>query len=235
MLPTLTVNASGVNRRVPKMNSQQLKWRCTTRLSKRSEGLFKNQINRKKLQISCWWHRNLNRWKQKCKKVLEDSRLSQEGRITATIFCQTKNSSLFFFSSLTSKVRIVRSPRTVFSKSGHHIFSKRYFGRTSAAASYVLVLLTFHKSAAENMWDKTSSCSVSEVLLPSFLGFDGVQDGLPLGLVALTDLLDLLLHLRVQRGQTQTELLHRPRTHLHTDIDFILICRIIHTNAIQSI
>lgn len=54
----------------------------------------------------------------------------------------------------------------------------------------------------------------SEVLLPSFLSLDGVQDGLPLGLVALTDLLDLLLHLRVQRGQTQTQLFNGPRAHL---------------------
>lgn len=51
--------------------------------------------------------------------------------------------------------------------------------------------------------------------LQALLGLDGVQDGLPLGLVALADLLDLLLHLRVQRGQPLPQLLHRPRHHLH--------------------
>lgn len=54
----------------------------------------------------------------------------------------------------------------------------------------------------------------SEVLLPSFLGLDSIEDGLSLSLVALADLLDLLLHLGVQGGQPQTQLLHRPRTHL---------------------
>lgn len=84
-----------------------------------------------------------------------------------------------------------------------------------------------HEAAAENTRDGTSGCCdergrfLSEVLLPSFFGLDGVQDGLPLGLVTLPDLLDLLLHLRVQRGQTQTQLLHRPRAHLHTHIIFI--------------
>lgn len=53
-----------------------------------------------------------------------------------------------------------------------------------------------------------------EVLLPPLFGLDGVEDGLPLGVVALTDLLDLLLHLRVQRGEPVPQLLHRPRAHL---------------------
>lgn len=58
----------------------------------------------------------------------------------------------------------------------------------------------------------------SEVLLPTLLGLNGVHDGPPLGLVAAPDLLDLLLHLRVQRGQTEAKLLHRPRAHLQTHI-----------------
>lgn len=54
----------------------------------------------------------------------------------------------------------------------------------------------------------------SEPLLLPFLGLDGVKDGLPLGLVPLAHLLDLLLHLWVQGGQTEMELLHRPGAHL---------------------
>lgn len=69
---------------------------------------------------------------------------------------------------------------------------------------------------------RENSGSFSEVLLSAFFGLDGVQDGLPLGLVALTDLLDLLLHLRVQGFQMDTQLLHRPRAHLHTDNVLIL-------------
>lgn len=125
----------------------------------------------------------------------------------------TKMSSLFFFSSLTS-VKIV------------------FFQSHPAVSSGVRqqrwdTFSRLHEAAAENTRDGTSGCCdergrfLSEVLLPSFFGLDGVQDGLPLGLVTLPDLLDLLLHLRVQRGQTQTQLLHRPRAHLHTHIIFI--------------
>ncbi len=64
--------------------------------------------------------------------------------------------------------------------------------------------------------DAERRSSLSKVLLLSLFGLDGVQDGLPFGQVALTDLLNLLLHLRVQRGETVTQLLHWPRTHLHT-------------------
>lgn len=52
-----------------------------------------------------------------------------------------------------------------------------------------------------------SGGSVSEVLLSSLLGVHGVQDGLPLGGVALPELLDLPLHHGVQGTQAHLQLL----------------------------
>lgn len=54
----------------------------------------------------------------------------------------------------------------------------------------------------------------SEVLLPPLLGFDGVEDGLPLGLVLLANLLDLLLHHGVQGRQPLLQLIHAPSLQL---------------------
>lgn len=54
----------------------------------------------------------------------------------------------------------------------------------------------------------------SEVLLPPLLGLDGVEDGLPLGLVLLADLLDLLLHHGVQGSQPLLKLIHAPSLQL---------------------
>lgn len=60
-----------------------------------------------------------------------------------------------------------------------------------------------------------SLASCSEVLLLSpLLGLDGIEDGFPLGLVALADLLYLLFHLRLQRSQALSQLRHSPRAHL---------------------
>ena len=66
--------------------------------------------------------------------------------------------------------------------------------------------------------NKTRSAS-SEVLLATLLGLNGIKNGLAFGLVALADLLNLLLHLRVQRGQTPPQLLHTPGTYLQRWMD----------------
>ena len=69
----------------------------------------------------------------------------------------------------------------------------------------------------------------SEVVLGSFLGLYGVQDGLSLGLVPLVDLLDLLFHLGVQGGQPRPQLLHAPRPHLPPQTHHrVLLMLIIH-------
>ena len=54
----------------------------------------------------------------------------------------------------------------------------------------------------------------SEVLLPPLLGLNGVQDGLPLRLVLLPDLLNLLLHHRVQGQEPLLKVFHRPTLQL---------------------
>lgn len=84
--------------------------------------------------------------------------------------------------------------------------------QTSHHAETPAASVTFLQTAAENVREILQN--FSEVRLPSFFGLDGVEDGLPLGLVALADLLDLLLHLRVQRGELQPQILHRPRAYL---------------------
>lgn len=62
--------------------------------------------------------------------------------------------------------------------------------------------------AARGLCFQSQPCS--EVLLPPLLGLDGIQDGLPLGLVLLPDLLDLLLHHGVQGQKPLLKVLHRP-------------------------
>lgn len=53
----------------------------------------------------------------------------------------------------------------------------------------------------------TTSGGALEVLLSSLLGVHGVQDGLPLGGVALPELLDLPLHHGVQGTEAHLQLL----------------------------
>lgn len=48
---------------------------------------------------------------------------------------------------------------------------------------------------------------MSKVLLPLLLGVHGVQNGLPLGVVAAPEVLDLSLHVRVEAGHALTKLL----------------------------
>lgn len=50
----------------------------------------------------------------------------------------------------------------------------------------------------------------SEVLLPPLLGFDGIQDWLPLGAVFLPDLFHLLLHHGVEGREPLLKVLHGP-------------------------
>lgn len=50
----------------------------------------------------------------------------------------------------------------------------------------------------------------SKVLLPSLLSLNGIQDGLPLGLVLLPDLFNLLLHHGVQGQEPLLKVLHCP-------------------------
>lgn len=54
------------------------------------------------------------------------------------------------------------------------------------------------------------SAGGSEVLLPALLGFDGIEDRLPLGLVLLADFFNLLLHHGVQGRQPPLQLVHTP-------------------------
>lgn len=54
----------------------------------------------------------------------------------------------------------------------------------------------------------------SEVLLPPLLGLNGIQDGLPLRLVLLPDLLNLLLHHGVQSQEPLLKVFHRPTLQL---------------------
>lgn len=54
----------------------------------------------------------------------------------------------------------------------------------------------------------------SEVLLPPLLGFDGIQDWLPLGAVFLPDLFHLLLHHGVEGREPLLEVLHGPALQL---------------------
>lgn len=50
----------------------------------------------------------------------------------------------------------------------------------------------------------------SEVLLPPLLSLNGIQDGLPLGLVLLPDLFNFLLHHGVEGQEPLPKVLHCP-------------------------
>lgn len=50
----------------------------------------------------------------------------------------------------------------------------------------------------------------SEVLLPPLLSLNGIQDGLPLGLVLLPDLFNFLLHHGVEGQEPLPQVLHCP-------------------------
>lgn len=73
-----------------------------------------------------------------------------------------------------------------------------YAGRTSGMKENAIVVVS-----------SLALCS-EVVLLSPLLGLDGVQDGFPLGLVALADLLHLLFHLRLQRSQSLSQLCCTP-------------------------
>lgn len=99
--------------------------------------------------------------------------------------------------------------------------------QTSHHAETPAASVTFLQTAAGNVREILQN--FSEVRLPSFFGLDGVEDGLPLGLVALADLLDLLLHLRVQRGELQPQILHRPRAYLEENtLNYVKAAVLIH-------
>lgn len=51
---------------------------------------------------------------------------------------------------------------------------------------------------------------LSEVLLPPLLGFNGIQDWLPLGPVFLPDLFHLLFHHGVEGQEPLLQVLHSP-------------------------